>query len=117
MIPVAVSFQNPLDAEPLAQFEEPLVLYRSHGGNMSRSVPLLEADSRRVLEKAFAMELPEALRGERKRALAANDMVLAGSYFHAGRQVDAVRCATRAISGDWRQAGRLIGFPFRVRSR
>lgn len=96
---------------------EPLVLYRSHAGNMSRSVPLLETDSRRVLEKAFAMELPEELRGQRKRAFAANDMVLAGSYFHAGRRVDALRCATRAIGGDWRLAGRLAAFPFRAGSR
>jgi hypothetical protein len=97
--------------------QEPLVLYRSHAGNMSRSVPLLEADSRRTLEKAFAMELPDALRGERKRAFAANDMVLAGSYYHAGRRADAWRCAIRALGGDWRQAGRLAGFPFRAGSR
>ncbi len=101
----------------LAAVREPLVLYRSHPGNMSRSVPLLETDGRRVLEKAFAMDLPEELRDQRKRAFAANDMVLAGSYFHAGRRADAMRCAIRALGGDWRQAGRLAGFPFRAGSR
>jgi glycosyltransferase involved in cell wall biosynthesis len=98
--------------------DEPLVQYRQHGGNMSRDVALLESDSVRLLEKAYAMpDLPDPLRGRRRPALARNYMVLAGSHFRAGSYGPAVRCALRALALDVRQAGRLLGFPARAAAR
>jgi glycosyltransferase involved in cell wall biosynthesis len=94
--------------------DEPLVRYRKHDGNMSGNVALLEQDSIRVLEKGFAMPgLSQSLRLRREAAIARNDMVLAGSYFHARLYRDFVRCASRAIAMDFKQAGHLIGFPLR----
>ncbi len=98
--------------------DEPLAVYRRHPGNMSRSVPLLERDSVAVLDKAFAgPDVPGPLRGLRRRARAHNDMVLAGSYFQAGSYRSFVRCATRALAGDWRQVGQLVDYPRRALRR
>lgn len=95
--------------------DEALVTYRQHAGNMSRNAPLLERDSLRVLEKAFAMEgLPASVRVRRGQAFARNYMVLAGTYFRAGMYADFARCAAVALSMDWRQAGHLLAFPLRV---
>jgi glycosyltransferase involved in cell wall biosynthesis len=94
--------------------DESLADYRKHGENMSGNVALLERDSLRVLEKGFAMPgLSGSLRAKRLAALAHNDMVLAGSYFQTGCYRGFLRCATRSVAGDFRQAGHLIGFPFR----
>jgi len=98
--------------------DEPLVNYRQHGENMSRDATLLERDSLRVLEKGFAMSaLTDRLRSHRRPAFARNYMVLAGTYFHARRYGDFIRCAARAIAGDFRQAGYLMRFPIRLASR
>jgi glycosyltransferase involved in cell wall biosynthesis len=98
--------------------DEPLVTYRQHARNMSRNAPLLERDSILVLEKGFAMRgLPESLRAQRRSALARNYMVLAGTYFHARRYSDFVRCATRSISMDVKQLAYLAGFPLRAMKR
>lgn len=95
--------------------DEPLVRYRRHPGNMSRDVALLERESVRTLEKAFAMPgLPRALRARRRSALGRNQMVLAGSYFRAGRYRDLLRCAARAVNLAPSQALRLLAFPLRV---
>jgi glycosyltransferase involved in cell wall biosynthesis len=91
-----------------------LVTYRQHDANMSRNAPLLERDSLRVLDKGFAMASPiQAPSFRRRAAYGRNYMVLAGNYFHAGCYRDFIRCASRAVALDLRQAGRLIGFPFR----
>jgi glycosyltransferase involved in cell wall biosynthesis len=98
--------------------EEPLVTYRQHATNMSRNTPLLERDSNRVLEKAFADPgTPEHLRARAGRAWARNWMKLAGCYFHASLYRDFARCATRALKMDPAQSTRLIGYPFRRLSR
>ncbi len=94
--------------------DEPLVTYRQHATNMSRNVPLLESDSFHVLAKGFNMEgLPASLRDRRQAAFARNYMVLAGCYFKAGCYRQFLRCATRALCLDYRQAGYLLGFPVR----
>ena len=98
--------------------DEPLTIYRQHGANMSRSAPLLERDSVRVLEKGFAMPaLTDSLRAERRAAFARNYMVLAGTYFHARCYRGFARCAARAVAMDFRQAGYLLAFPFRLATR
>ena len=91
-----------------------LVTYRQHDSNMSRNAALLERDSLRVLDKGFGMAKSiQTLTACRRSAFARNYMVLAGNYFRAGCYRDFIRCASRAISMDFRQAGRLIGFPVR----
>ena len=98
--------------------DEPLIKYRQHNQNMSRNAPLLEQDSVRVLEKGFAMAgLSDSLRSRRRAALAGNNMVLAGTYFHAHRYFDFVRCASKAIAMDVRQLGYLVDFPARITAR
>jgi len=97
---------------------EPLVKYRQHDGNMSRSASLLESDSLRVLEKGFAMTgLTARQRGRRRAAFARNYMVLAGAYFQAGSYGDFARCAARAMAMDFRQAGYLMAYPVRMTAR
>ncbi len=98
--------------------EEPLVTYRQHNGNMSRSAPLLEHDSILVLEKGYALpNLPQSLRACRRAAFARNYMVLAGTYFHAHRYLDFARCAFRAVTMDSHQIGYLAAFPVRAEGR
>ena len=98
--------------------DDPLVTYRHHGGMMSRNAALLESDSLRVLEKGFALSgLSGSLRAGRRAAFARNYMVLAGTYFQARRYRDFVRCATLAVTMDFRQASYLMGFPIRAINR
>jgi glycosyltransferase involved in cell wall biosynthesis len=95
-----------------------LATYRQHNTNMSRSVALLERDSRRVLEKAFSDPLtPEPVRRRANRTFGRNWMVLAGSYYHAGEYRDFMRCAVNALRLDPAQSARLLGYPFRVLSK
>jgi glycosyltransferase involved in cell wall biosynthesis len=98
--------------------DEPLVTYRKHDSSMSRNAALLERDSLRVLEKGFALpDLSESLRSARDAAFARNYTVLAGTYFRARRYRDFARCALRAVSLDFRQAGYFLNYPFRLISR
>lgn len=98
--------------------DRPTVTYRQHGSNMSRNAPLLEQDSLRVLKKAFGLpEVPDNIRAKRRTAFARNDMVLAGTYFHAHLYWDFLRCAARSVSMDLRQLTYLVGFPVRIMKR
>ena len=101
-----------------AYVDEPLVNYRQHGLSMSNDPRLLEVDSLRVLEKGFAAPVPEAAIASKKRkAMARNYMVLAGTYFQAGRYRDFTRCAARSVSMDPRRASYLAAYPRRVAGR
>jgi hypothetical protein len=98
--------------------DEPTVTYRQHGSNMSGNASLLESDSLRVLEKGFDMlEATDSLRAKRRAAFARNDMVLAGTYFHARLYRDFLRCAARSVAMDFRQLAYLAGFPLRIMKR
>jgi len=98
--------------------DEPLVMYRQHDANMSRSASLVESDSLRVLEKGFEIDgLSDSLRAKRRAAFARNYMVLAGTYFHARCYGDSVRCAARSVSMDFRQLTYVIRFPKRLMKR
>jgi glycosyltransferase involved in cell wall biosynthesis len=101
-----------------AYIDEPLVRYRIHDANMSRDVALLERDSVRLLEKALAdPALPAHLRVARRRVLGHNDRVLAGSYFQAGRLVDGVRCAARAVARHPAEIRHFLEYPLRLLGR
>jgi glycosyltransferase involved in cell wall biosynthesis len=105
-------------AGPFGYVDEPLVLYRRHGSNMSRNVPMLERESGIVLAKAFAHPgLPAELQGLRRSCFAWNDLVLAGSYFWAGDRLAALRHGAKALRGDPSLLGHLAGFPLRVAAR
>ncbi len=98
--------------------DEPLVTYRQHDASMSRNAPLLEYDSLQVLSKGFAMpKLSESLRAQHQAAFARNYMVLAGTYFHARRYCDFLRCAARAVTMDIHQIRYLTAFPMRIAAR
>jgi glycosyltransferase involved in cell wall biosynthesis len=98
--------------------DEPLVTYRQHESNMSRDPSLLERDSVRVLLKGFAMaQIPADLRTKRRRALARNDVVLAGCYWHARRYREVARCLQRAACLDLRECRHAAAFPLRVACR
>jgi hypothetical protein len=98
--------------------DHPLATYRHHDTNMSANPALLERDSVRVLEKGFAMpHLGPDTRARIRRALARNDVVLAGCYFHARRYQDAIRCLARAALRDWRECDHAVRFPLRVANR
>ncbi|HEX3151784.1 MAG TPA: glycosyltransferase [Gemmataceae bacterium] len=98
--------------------DEPLVRYRVHDGNMSRNLLLLEADSERVLAKAFAApDMPAGLRARRRAALAYNAMVLAGSYLHAANYRAAARCLVRSLMLDPARVGYAAAFPARILNR
>jgi glycosyltransferase involved in cell wall biosynthesis len=95
--------------------DEPLVNYRQHGSSMSRRPELLERDSLRVLEKGFSLPgVPAAVRERRREAFGRNYMVLAGTYFHARRYRDFLRCVFRALPMDPWQLTYLASFPGRL---
>jgi glycosyltransferase involved in cell wall biosynthesis len=94
--------------------DEPLIQYRQHTANMSRSASLLEQDSLRALEKGFAIPgLPGEIVRQRKAVFGRNYMVLAGTYFHAGHYGSFLRCAARAVALNPAQMLYLLGFPLR----
>jgi glycosyltransferase involved in cell wall biosynthesis len=94
--------------------DEPLVNYRQHSSNMSRRPELLERDTLHVLEKGFKLPaVPAALRAQRRAAFGRNYMVLAGTYFHARRYGDFLRCVVRALSLEPGQLRHLASFPGR----
>jgi glycosyltransferase involved in cell wall biosynthesis len=105
----------------LTQFtrvDQPLVKYRRHETSMSSDPRLLERDTLRVLEKGFALpDLDPKIAAKRRRAFGHAYMVLAGTYFRAGRYRDFGRCAARSLSLDPRRAAYLVGFPFRRAKR
>jgi glycosyltransferase involved in cell wall biosynthesis len=101
-----------------AHVAEPLALYRRYSGTMSRSVALLERESRIILEKTFSRgDLAPELRRLRTACLAWNDLVLSGSHLHAGNLTRAVQYGLRAVLRDPRLTPRLLGFPLRAASR
>ncbi len=91
-----------------------LAAYRRYPGSMSRSVPMLERESRIVLDKAFGRpDLPEALRRLEARSRAWNDLVLCGSNFQAGGLPRALGFGLRAITRNPRLIGRILETPVR----
>lgn len=85
----------------IAYVDEPLVLYRVHGGNMSRRVELMETDMRRSFAKAFTNPaLPAELQERRRQAYGRLYRMLSGSYRDHGRFRDAARMLALAVRND-----------------
>jgi glycosyltransferase involved in cell wall biosynthesis len=88
-------------AGPVAYVDEPLVLYRLHDANMSRSVRAMERDMRHAFDKAFAdRRLPADLYRRRRRAYARLYRMLAGSYRDSGDTPAALRTLGMALLRD-----------------
>jgi glycosyltransferase involved in cell wall biosynthesis len=94
--------------------DEALALYRRYGNTMSQNLPMLERESRLVLQKTFASGqlAPELLR-LRRRAVAWNDLVLSGSHWHGGSAGKSLTLGLRALAQDPRLVWRALGFPLR----
>jgi len=93
----------------LTFLKEPLIKYRLHGSNMSKNVKLLEDDTVRMLEKAFAIEsLSSELRAKRKSSFAYHYIVFAKAYLRARQYKDFFRCVARSATSDIKQIGSLF---------
>jgi glycosyltransferase involved in cell wall biosynthesis len=99
--------------------DETLALYRSVPGTMSSDPDVLERDTFAVFDKFYAHPSSAAYRGMRARAYASQWMVCAGSYLHARRLRDSLRCVVAGLHSDPRTVKRLASFPARwaVRAR
>lgn len=81
--------------------DDPLVLYRVHDANMSRSMNAMERDMRRAFDKAFAdPHLPARLRRRRRPAYARLNRMLAASYRDSGETLSAWRTLAMAVRDD-----------------
>jgi glycosyltransferase involved in cell wall biosynthesis len=100
-------------AGPFAVIDEPLVGYRSTGGNMSSDISLLEHDSFAVLDAFFGR--PEAAQYAHLRARIYSNhwMICAGSYLHAGQPRSAGRCLAMGLRQYPGNVSRALGLPSR----
>jgi glycosyltransferase involved in cell wall biosynthesis len=101
------------EAGPIVYVEEPLVRYRVHASNMSRSIPLLERDTLAVLERFF-VDHPEADYARLKNQCYSNHwLILSGSYLAAGAPRDSLRCLVRGVMLHPANVSRPLGLPGR----
>lgn len=100
-----------------AAIAEPLVLYRQAPGTMSSDPALLERDTFALLDKFFASPASTPYRPMRRRSYGRQWMVCSGTYLHAGRMRDALRCASRGVAADPRSLRRPVLLPARLASR
>jgi glycosyltransferase involved in cell wall biosynthesis len=96
---------------------ETLVLYRAAPGTMSSDPELLERDTFALLDKFYADSASAAYAVVRKRAYANHFMVCAGTYLHARRLRDSLRCVAAGLRSDPRTVSRLVSFPARWADR
>ena len=92
---------------------EPLVRYRSAPGNMSSDPALLERDTFSVLDAFFARPEAAPYNGLRRRSYGAHWLFCSGSYLHAGRRSDAVRCLWNALQAHPSTLRGPLGLPMR----
>jgi len=93
--------------------DEDLVLYRTHCGNMSSNISLLERDTFAVLDKFFACEASGPYLPLRRRAYSNHWLICSGSYLHAREAGNSVRCLANALREDPSNLGHLAGLPRR----
>jgi glycosyltransferase involved in cell wall biosynthesis len=96
-----------------AILDEALVRYRSAPGNMSSNIDLLERETFAVLDTFYASEASAPYAPLRSRVRSAHWLVCAGSYLHAKRPGDAIRCLGNAILAHPPAVGRALGLPAR----
>lgn len=91
-----------------AMINEELVLYRTHSGNMSHNLELLERDTFAVLGEFFGNPNSAPYAASRRRIYSNHWMICAGSYLHAGRPRDAMRCVAHGLLMDPGNARRAL---------
>lgn len=96
-----------------APIREPLVLYRTSGGNMSRNIALLERDTLAVLDKFFADPASTPYLRLYSRAYSNHLMICSGSYLHAGQLWASLRCLGRSLAAHPGNIRRPLGLPKR----
>ena len=78
--------------------DEPLVLYRWHGENMSRKVGAMETDVLYAFDKVFSdPRLPPQIKRKKRRAYARLHRMLAGSYLESGERWSAYRSLAASL--------------------
>jgi glycosyltransferase involved in cell wall biosynthesis len=97
---------------PIGFVPEALVQYRLHGVNMHHNIGRMEEAMLLCFGKAFADPDPH-VRSLRRRAYGRLHMILAGSYFAAGRRKEFVRCALKSLWFTPGSVSRLLGYPLR----
>ncbi len=94
--------------------EEPLILYRQHGGNIHRDYGNLLQQNLRMLRKTFAdPALPPHARRLRKRSFSRLYLMVSGCYVEQGNWWAGVRCALKATAYHLPSAAYVLGFPLR----
>jgi glycosyltransferase involved in cell wall biosynthesis len=101
------------EAGPVVYADGVHVRYRVHGANMSKNVPLLERDTFGVLAKFFAAHPQPHYARLKDRCYSNHWMILAGSYFHAGRPWDSLRCLAHGLGRYPANVVRPLGLPGR----
>jgi hypothetical protein len=104
-------------ASDVAGIDEMQVRYRPTPGSMSSDPVLLERDTFALLDKFFASPESTPYLSRRRRVYATQWMVCAGTYLHAGRLRDSLRCVRRGVVTDPSSLARPLLLPVRVGSR
>ena len=97
--------------------EEPLVRYRKVPGTMSANPGRLERDTFILLDKFFARPDAASYRPLERRVYARQWMVCSGTYLHAGRVRDSLRCLAAGLRADPRTIRRPLLLPARALAR
>ena len=92
---------------------EELVLYRSMPGTMSSDPQLLERDTFAMLDKFYDAPASAPYVRLRKRVYANQWMVCGGTYLHARRLRDSLRCVGSGLRSDPRMLDRVVALPVR----
>ena len=100
-------------ATDFAPIADTLVLHRAHAGSMSSDIRLLERDTFAVLDKFFGGANSAPYGHMRSRIYSNHWMICSGSYVHAGRRADAIRCLVTGIRTYPPNVTRPLGFPWR----
>jgi glycosyltransferase involved in cell wall biosynthesis len=102
----------------LSSVEEPLCLYRTHGGNRSLNLDIHIAPGLLVLERLFAdPDLPAHIRARRRSIYAHFYSMLAGGALRVGRYRECAGWAIKALRSDPRSFGYMAQLPVRRVSR
>jgi glycosyltransferase involved in cell wall biosynthesis len=97
---------------PVGFLPEILLKYRVHGSNMHSNVGAMERDVHIGFEKAFASATPE-LEAIRDECYGNFHLMLAGSYFQAGKYPQSIKNAGKSLWYKPSTLRNLLGFPAR----
>jgi glycosyltransferase involved in cell wall biosynthesis len=96
---------------------EVLMRYRKAPGSMSSDPDLLERDTFALLDRFFSTAASAPYQPVKRKAYANHWMICAGTYLHAGRRGDAIRCVGHGLTEDPRSLRRPLLLPGRRLAR